>query len=149
MPTCALHSAIPPPFGGQRAVAHSAAVGRGSSDLREGYRSVPTLTNTDPSVHTRARRIAKIAFTPRMVAGMESFIRDLAIQLIEERLSTAGEADIVRALSWELPALVIFKVLGVPDEDVPRVKAAAAMRTVRGFSAAAPGRYPARRALTS
>jgi cytochrome P450 len=87
-----------------------------------GFRSVPTLTNTDPPVHTRARRIANLAFTPRMVAGLEPFIRELAVRLIEERLP-AGEADIVRALTWELPALVIFHVLGVPDHDVPRVKA--------------------------
>ena len=57
-----------------------------------------------------------------MVASLEPFIRDLAVQLIEERLH-AGDLDIVRAVTWELPALVIFKVLGVPDEDVPRVKA--------------------------
>jgi cytochrome P450 len=87
-----------------------------------GFRSVPTLTNTDPPVHTRARRIANAAFTPRLVAQMEEFIRTLAVRLIEERVQ-GGHADIVRALSWELPALVIFKVLGVPDEDVPRVKA--------------------------
>ena len=86
------------------------------------FRSTPTLTNTDPPVHTRARRIANAAFTPKLVAQMEPFIRDLAIRLIEERLH-GGRADIVRALSWELPALVIFKVLGVPDADVPRVKA--------------------------
>jgi cytochrome P450 len=35
----------------------------------------------------------------------------------------SAEVDIVRALTWELPALVIFRVLGVPDADVPRVKA--------------------------
>jgi cytochrome P450 len=86
------------------------------------FRSTPTLTNTDPPVHTRARRIANAAFTPRLVQQMESFIRELAVRLIEERVSS-GRVDIVRALSWELPALVIFKVLGVPDADVPRVKA--------------------------
>jgi cytochrome P450 len=90
--------------------------------MAQGFRSVPTLTNTDPPVHTRARRIANLAFTPRMVASLEPFIRDLAVRLIEERLH-AGDLDIVRAVTWELPALVIFKVLGVPDEDVPRVKA--------------------------
>jgi len=89
--------------------------------LRDGYGSVPTLTNTDPPVHTRARRIANIAFTPKMVAQMEQFIRDLAVRLIDERVR-GTDVDIVRALTWELPALVIFKVLGVPDEDVARVK---------------------------
>ena len=91
--------------------------------MANGFGSVPTLTNTDPPIHTRARRIANLAFTPRMVASMEPFIRDLAVRLIEERVQTGKEGDIVRALTWELPALVIFHILGVPDEDVPRVKA--------------------------
>src|SRR5690242_13170652 len=87
--------------------------------LRDGgFRSVPTLTNTDPPVHTRARRIANAAFTPRLVAQLEGFVRDLAVRLIEQRLPVGGRADFVRAVSWELPALVLFKVLGVPDEDV-------------------------------
>jgi cytochrome P450 len=34
----------------------------------------------------------------------------------------------VRDLAWELPALVIFRVLGIPDEDVARVKAGAESR---------------------
>ncbi|MCA1648635.1 MAG: cytochrome P450, partial [Chloroflexi bacterium] len=49
------------------------------------------------------------------------FIRALAVRLIDERVH-AAELDIVSALTWELPALVIFHILGVPDEDVPRVK---------------------------
>jgi cytochrome P450 len=101
--------------------------------LRDGYRSVPTLTNTDPPVHTRARRIANLAFTPKMVAQMETFIRDLAVRLIDERVRGDDEIDIVRALTWELPALVIFKVLGVPDEDVARVKSWGGNRLVFMF----------------
>jgi cytochrome P450 len=96
---------------------------RAVAALREGgLRSVPTLTNADPPAHTRARRISNAGFTPRLVAHLEGYIRALAARLIEERLC-GGRADIVRALTWELPALVILKVLGVPDEDVPRVKA--------------------------
>lgn len=90
--------------------------------LREGgFRSVPTLTNADPPQHTRARRIANAAFTLGRVTQLEGFIRATAVRFIDERLQ-AGHADIVRALTWELPMLVIFKILGVPDEDVPQVK---------------------------
>jgi cytochrome P450 len=56
------------------------------------------------------------------VSRLEEFVRALVARLVEERLR-GGRADIVRALTWELPALVIFKVLGVPDDDVPRIKA--------------------------
>jgi cytochrome P450 len=92
-----------------------------------GFRPVPTLTNSDPPGHTRVRRLAHVAFTPRRVAAMESLVRELSIRFVEERLST-GRADLIRALAWDLPALVIFRVLGIPDEDVARVKAGAESR---------------------
>jgi cytochrome P450 len=52
---------------------------------------------------------------------MEGFVRDLVIRFCTERLRE-GRADIVRDLAWELPALVLFRILGVPDDEVPRVK---------------------------
>jgi hypothetical protein len=95
--------------------------------LRDGYRSVPTLTNADPPAHTRVRRLANVAFTPRMVSELEPFVRDLAVRMIEEGLH-GPDVDVVHALTWELPALVIFKILGVSEEDVPQVKAWGANR---------------------
>lgn len=86
-----------------------------------GFRPVKALTNADPPAHTRVRRLANAAFTPRRVALMEPFIRRLASHFFEERLS-AGKADLVREFAWELPALVVFNIIGVPDEDVPWVK---------------------------
>jgi cytochrome P450 len=92
-----------------------------------GFRPVPTLTNSDPPAHTRVRRLAHVAFTPRRVAAMEPLVRELTGRSVEERLSS-GRADLVRDLAWDLPALVIFRVLGIPDEDVVRVKAGAESR---------------------
>ena len=104
-----------------------------SQVLREGgFRPIPTLTNTDPPTHTRARRLANVAFTPRRVAAMESFVRELTVRFIDERLSS-GRTDLVRDLAWELPALVIFRVLGVPNEDVARVKAGSESRLLFMF----------------
>ena len=45
-----------------------------------------------------------------------------------ERLSGRAPVDIVAALTFEYPAYVLFHVLGVPDADVPRVKAWAGNR---------------------
>jgi cytochrome P450 len=92
-----------------------------------GFRPIPTLTNTDPPGHSRVRRLSNVAFTPRCVAAMEPLVRELTGRFLEERLSS-GRADLVRDLAWDLPALVIFRVLGVPDEDVPRVKTGAESR---------------------
>lgn len=100
-----------------------------------GFRSIPTLTNVDPPAHTRTRRIAHLAFTPRRVAQMEGFVRDVVRSFIAERLHE-GEADIVAALTWELPALVIFDVLGVPPGDVDAVKRGSANRLLFMFGRA-------------
>ena len=78
-----------------------------------GFRSIPTLTNVDPPAHNRTRRIAYLAFTPRRVAQLEGFVRETVRRFIAERFAE-GRADIVAALTWELPAQVIFQVLGVP-----------------------------------
>jgi cytochrome P450 len=94
-----------------------------------GFRPVKALTNADPPAHTRVRRLANVAFTPRRVALMEDFISGLARRFVEERL-TEGRADIVRGLAWDLPALVIFKVIGVPDKDVDWVKAGTGSRVL-------------------
>jgi len=96
--------------------------------LAEGnFRPVPALINNDPPGHTRVRRLAQVAFTPRRVAEMEPFIRELTVRFVAE-FASRGRADLVRDLAWELPALVIFRVLGVPDEDVEGVKVGAESR---------------------
>ena len=101
------------------------AAGRALAD--GGFRSIPTLTNVDPPAHTRTRRIAQAAFSPRRVAAMEPFVRGLVRRFIDERLHD-GRAEIVSALTWELPALVVFEILGVPAADVAVVKQGAANR---------------------
>ena len=99
------------------------------------FRSVPTLTNVDPPAHNRTRRIAYLAFTPRRVAQLEGFVRDTVRRFIAERLAL-GRADIVASLTWELPARVIFQVLGVPPEDVESVKRGAENRLLFMFGRA-------------
>jgi len=86
-----------------------------------GWRAVATLANVDPPAHTRVRKIANIAFTPKRVAEMEGFVRELTVRFCAERLRD-GRADMVRDLAWELPVLVLFRVLGVPAGEVGRVK---------------------------
>ncbi len=92
-----------------------------------GFRSIPTLTNVDPPAHTRTRRIAQAAFTPRRVAEMADVVRDVVGDYLD-RHRLAGRSDIVTELFWELPALVLFNVLGVPASDLSEVKEGAKTR---------------------
>jgi cytochrome P450 len=92
-----------------------------------GYAPAPALTNLDPPRHSRQRRLANIAFTPKRVAALEPSIREVAKRFCEERFRD-GEADLVRDLTWALPALVLFRVLGLPESDLIRVKEGARHR---------------------
>jgi cytochrome P450 len=86
-----------------------------------GFRAVPALANADPPAHTRVRRIVNAAFTPKRLAEMEGFIRELSDRFVTERFH-GGSADMVRDLAWELPVLVLFLILGISNDQIARVK---------------------------
>jgi hypothetical protein len=91
--------------------------------MREGgFTAPPLLVNLDPPEHTKARRAAGRAFTPRRLASLEPVIRDLAARHVD-RFPPGGPVDIVAGLAFELPAQVLFVLLGIPEGDVPHVKA--------------------------
>lgn len=73
-----------------------------------------------PPDHTRIRSFINKAFTPRRTAVMEEPIRNRVIELLGD--FKGGRADLVKQLTYDLPALVVFMLLGVPDEDVQDVK---------------------------
>ncbi|HUO70351.1 MAG TPA: cytochrome P450 [Solirubrobacteraceae bacterium] len=93
---------------------------------------VSGLSGRQPPEHTRLRGFIKKAFTPRRVASMEPTIRTIATGMIDG-FAGRGEADLVAELTRELPALVIFRMLGIPDADVPKVKEWAQSRVYMNF----------------
>jgi cytochrome P450 len=97
--------------------------------LASGFRPVKVLTNADPPAHARVRRLANAAFTRSRVAAWEPYIREVVRQVLAERF-TGRAADLVKDLAYELPAVVVFKMLGVPQDRVPQAKAASTTRTL-------------------
>lgn len=96
--------------------------------LREGeWRITPALGNNDPPDHARFRRNVNRAFTPRRVAVLEPFVRQVVTEAVD-RIEPHGRADLMRELVWDLPALVILELLGIPDEGVPIVREGAENR---------------------
>ena len=91
------------------------------------------LSGIQPPDHTRLRGFVGKAFTPRRIAELEPVIRELTVEMIE-RFENRGHADLVADLAYELPALVIFHLLGVPEEDVPQIKEWAKSRVALNFS---------------
>jgi cytochrome P450 len=97
-----------------------------------GFANVSGLSGRQPPDHTRLRGFIKKAFTPRRVASLEPHIRAIATLMID-RFADRGHADLVTELAHELPALVIFRMLGIPDGDVPQVKEWAQSRVYMNF----------------
>ncbi|MFE4516166.1 cytochrome P450 [Kitasatospora sp. NPDC056783] len=73
------------------------------------------MMEADPPEHTRLRRLASAAFTPRRTAELAPRIERLAHGLIDA-MPPAGELDLVEAFNAPLPATVIAELLGVPPE---------------------------------
>jgi cytochrome P450 len=74
------------------------------------------LLTMDPPDHTRIRRLVSGAFTPKAIAGLEPWIRELTSRLLDSADAPAG-FDLIDVLALPLPIAVISHLLGVPAED--------------------------------
>ncbi|MGO9158349.1 MAG: cytochrome P450, partial [Mycobacterium sp.] len=83
------------------------------------FAAYPSIVNLDPPDHTRRRRIIAKAFTPRAVAKLEQGIRTRT-HLMAGSLLSAGGGDFVD-LAAGLPISVIGDIVGIPEDDRPRV----------------------------
>lgn len=96
-----------------------------------GYAMQRVLLNADAPTHTRIRRHVYAAFTPQRVAALEPRIRACAQRFIAQMHQLPGQrGDIVAALTYALPALVIFMLIGLDDDDVPAIKAGSESRVL-------------------
>jgi len=80
------------------------------------------LLTMDPPDHTRIRGLVSGAFTPRAIAGLEPWIREVTGRLLTRAGAAAG-FDLIEALAFPLPIAVICHLLGVPPEDQARFRA--------------------------
>lgn len=90
--------------------------------LKEGgFKSIPSLANNVPPGHSRIREHAYKAFTPRRIAKLEPHIRQIVTDRIDQ-VQKAGQAEMVSALTYDLPALILFILMGITDEDALQIK---------------------------
>jgi len=75
----------------------------------------------DPPDHTRLRRMAARVFNVRSMQALKPGIESTT-QWLLERLGERESFDFVAEFASPLPALVIMDMLGVPREDLPRLK---------------------------
>ena len=79
-----------------------------------------TMLFLDPPDHTRLRALVNKAFTRRAVNALEPHIRGLMNNLLDA-VDPAG-FDLMEAVAYPLPVIVIAEMLGVPAKDRDRFR---------------------------
>jgi cytochrome P450 len=101
-------------------------------------RSARWFVFRDAPDHTRLRAAAQGALTPQMVIGLRHRIAALVSELLDP-IEEAGGCDLIAALAFPLPAIVIAELLGVPSDERARFRQwSADIAAIGGLVGAAP-----------
>ncbi len=84
------------------------------------FSSYPTIINMDPPELNKRRKLISSAFNPRAIAKLEEGIRARAARMIDHLLAEGG-GDWIEDVADALPMTVIGDIIGIPDEDRPRI----------------------------
>ena len=94
-----------------------------------GFTAYSGLSARVPPDHTRIRKLVQGCFGPRRFKSIEPAIKGIVNRAIDS-FAGRGHADFFREFAYDVPALVLFKLVGVPDADVPEVKSWAVSRSL-------------------
>ncbi|HEV2992941.1 MAG TPA: cytochrome P450 [Acidimicrobiia bacterium] len=81
-----------------------------------------SILNLDPPDHTRIRRLAQQAFTPRRVEALVPRVQALVDGMLD-RVEPDGAMDVIADLAFPLPFAVISEMLGMPEHDRDELRA--------------------------
>ena len=82
---------------------------------------VDSLVVFDAPIHPKYRKLTMDWFMPRNLGKIEAEIRDLAHRTVDRMLEAGPEVDFVKEVSGPYPLHVLMQILGVPEEDEPRM----------------------------
>jgi cytochrome P450 len=100
--------------------------------LAGGHKPQPSMVSLDEPSHARLRRPAARAFSVKRVTAMIPAIEATTTALLD---AVAGlpEFDLVASLAFPLPANIVFRLMGVPEQDYPRLKQWCGYRAALGW----------------
>ena len=75
----------------------------------------------DPPRHTRIKSVLSNSFTPKYVSQLRPQLEEIAYDLLE-KLKDKKEFDLKADFAYPFPVHVIARLLGVPDEDIEKLK---------------------------
>lgn len=94
-----------------------------------GFTAYSGLSARIPPDHSRIRKVAQSCFGPRRFKSIEPQIYEIVNREID-KFAHQGRADFFRDFAYDVPAYVLFRLVGVPESDVPKVKSWAVSRAL-------------------
>jgi cytochrome P450 len=82
---------------------------------------IRTLVHMDEPDHLKYRRITQSWFTQQRVGSLEHRIRAIARASIDRMAEHGTACDFVRDVAIHYPLRVLMQILGVPEQDEPRM----------------------------
>lgn len=82
---------------------------------------VDSLVTFDAPIHPKYRKLTQEWFMPRNLRMLEDEIRALAKRTVDKLLAVGDEVDFVTTVAAPYPLHVVMQILGVPEEDEPRM----------------------------
>ena len=82
---------------------------------------VSSLVVLDAPKHPKLRRLTQDWFMPKNLRTIEAAIRELAARTVDKLIAAGPEADFVERVAAPYPLHVVMQILGVPEEDEPRM----------------------------
>jgi cytochrome P450 len=108
------------------------------SFLRDGrFTHQQIQANAENPVHARVRAAAGKFLNMRRFYAMEPAIREL-VEEYARKLDGHDQVDVVAEMTYELPARVIFLLLGIPESDTVQIKRWANKRLMFTFGELTP-----------
>ena len=87
----------------------------------KGWVPAANLDALDEPRHMEMRRLFDYAFRPGKIKELDPFVEELAYRLVDDFVDD-GRCEVVDQLAVPLPLYTIGRQIGVPEEDMPRIK---------------------------
>ncbi|QZD90929.1 cytochrome P450 [Qipengyuania aurantiaca] len=82
---------------------------------------VASLVTFDAPIHMKYRKLTQEWFMPKNLRRLEDEIRALAVRTVDRLIEAGDTADFCKLVSQPYPLHVVMQILGVPEEDEPRM----------------------------
>jgi cytochrome P450 len=79
-----------------------------------------SMSQADPPQHTRLRRLAAAAFSPRVVTGLQQRINEIVAGAFDD-VRDRDEFDVVEDFALKIPMRVICEIMGIPEDEWPEL----------------------------